>query len=117
MATIATFKTARDGFLEGQIRTLGLNASLTMEPVNSDKEGAPAYRVFADGIELGAAWAKTAKASGRVYHQVRLDDPGLPAPIFASLFRDEDTGGYDLVWNRPKRPARRSATRRSPSRH
>ena len=117
MATIATLKPARDGFLEGQIRTLGLNAPLTAEPVNSAKEGAPAYRLFADGIELGAAWAKTAKGSGRVYHQVRLDDPSLPAPIFASLFRDEDTGSYDLVWSRPKRPARRTATRRSPGRH
>ncbi len=117
MATIATLKPARDGFLEGQIRTLNLNASLTMEPVNSDNEGAPAYRAFADGIELGAAWAKTAKGSGRVYHQVRLDDPSLPAPIFASLFRDEDTGSYDLVWNRPKRSTRRPTTRRNTGRH
>jgi uncharacterized protein (DUF736 family) len=116
MATIGTFTSDRDGFLKGQIRTLNLDTSVSMEPVSSDKEGAPAYRLFAGDVELGAAWAKTAKASGRLYHQVRLDDPSLPAPIFANLIEDRDTGDFALIWNRPKRPARRSSDRRSQSR-
>ena len=91
MATIGTFTTDRDGFLKGQIRTLNLDASVSMEPVNSDKEGAPAFRLYAGDVELGAAWAKTAKESGREYHQVRIDDPSLPAPIFANLVSDDDT--------------------------
>ena len=117
MATIGTFTTDRDGFLKGQIRTLNLDASVSMEPVNSDKEGAPAYRLFAGAVELGAAWAKTARESGRLYHQVRIDDPSLPAPIFANLVSDDETGNYALIWNRPKRPAKREPARRSPSRH
>ena len=91
MATIGTFTTSDHGFLKGQIRTLNLDASVSMEPVNSDKEGAPAYRLFAGAVELGAAWAKTGKESGRLYHQVRIDDPSLPAPIFANLVEDRDT--------------------------
>jgi uncharacterized protein (DUF736 family) len=117
MATIGTFTTDRDGFLKGQIRTLNLDASVSMEPVSSDKEGAPAYRLFAGEVELGAAWAKTARESGRLYHQVRIDDPSLPAPIFANLVEDRDTGDYALIWNRPKRPAKRQPARRGQSRH
>lgn len=112
MATIGTFTPARDGFLQGTIRTLTLDTPAQMEPVTSEKEGAPAYRLYAGEIELGAAWAKTAKESGRDYHQVRLDDPSFPAPIFANLIRDEDTGIYSLIWNRPKPPA---STRRAAS--
>ncbi len=117
MATIGTFTTDRDGFLKGQIRTLNLDASVSMEPVTSDKEGAPAYRLFAGDVELGAAWAKTAKESGRHYHQVRLDDPSFAAPVFANLIEDVEAGNFTLIWNRPKRPAERPATRRTPSRH
>ena len=117
MATIGTFTTDRDGFLKGQIRTLNLDASVSMEPVTSDKEGAPAYRLFAGDVELGAAWAKTARESGRHYHQVRLDDPSFAAPVFANLIEDVETGNFTLIWNRPKRPAKRQPARRNPSRH
>ena len=51
-------------------------------------------------MELGAAWAKTAKESGREYHQVRLDDPSFAAPIFANLIEHEDSGSFALIWNR-----------------
>jgi uncharacterized protein (DUF736 family) len=109
MATIGTFTLDR-GFLKGQIKTLNLSADVSMEPVESQKEGAPAYRVYAGAVELGAAWAKTAKESGRAYHQVRIDDPSFPAPIFANLI-EEDSGSFALIWNRPK------ATRRGEGNH
>lgn len=46
VATIGAFTTDRDGFLTGQIRTLDLHATVSMEPVNSDRKGAclPALR-------------------------------------------------------------------------
>src|SRR3954453_22865111 len=70
MTTIGTFTAAKDGFLQGKIKTLTLNlAKVTLEPVNSDHDSAPAFRLFANGIKLGAAWAKTAKESGRRYGQ------------------------------------------------
>lgn len=102
MATIGTFTHDRDGFLVGSIRTLTLDTPAQMEPIASDTQGAPAYRLYAGEVELGAAWAKTARESGRAYHQVRLDDPSFPAPIFANLIADESAGTYSLVWNRPK---------------
>ena len=110
MATIGTFTLDRDGSLKGQIKTLTLSAEVSLEPVESDEEGAPAYRLYAGAVELGAAWAKTAKESGREYHQVRLDDPSFPAPIFANLIEDEDSGSFALIWNRQ---AARSAAARA----
>src|SRR3954449_11824203 len=104
MTTIATFTPAKDGFLQGKIKTLTLNlAKVTLEPVTSDHESARAFRLVANGIELGAAWAKTAKERGRPYHQVSLDDPSSPAPVFANLIANEEGAGYSLIWNRPKR--------------
>ncbi len=89
-----------------------------MERVTSDKEGAPAYRLFAGEVELGAAWAKTARESGRAYHQVRLDDPSFAAPIFANLIQAAETGEFVLIWTRPKKAKRPAGNaRRSPSRH
>ena len=112
MTTIGTFTSAKDGFLKGTIKTLTLTLpKVTFEPVTSDHESAPAFRIFSGTIEFGAAWAKIAKESGRSYHQVRLDDPSLPAPIFANLLQDEGTGAYILIWNRPKRASSRQQRR------
>lgn len=110
MATIGTFTRDQDGFLTGQIRTLTLNTPVTLEPVASQAEGAPAYRVYAGEVELGAAWAKTGRESGRAYHQVRLDDPSFPAPIFANLIEDAESGISTLIWNRhkPAKPQHRA---------
>lgn len=120
MATIGTFTPAQDGFLHGSIRTLTLDTRAQLEPVNSDRAGAPAYRLYAGEIELGAAWAKTAKESGRAYHQIRLDDPSFSAPIFANLIEDADTGVFSLIWSRPKaagktsrRPAKAGSSKKN----
>ena len=110
MTTIGTFTPAKDGFLQGKIKTLTLNlAKVTLEPVNSDHDSAPAFRLFANGIEMGAAWGKTGRESGRRYHQVRLDDPSFPAPVLANLIMNEEGAGYSLIWNRPKRFSRQGS--------
>src|SRR3954468_1491739 len=104
MTTIGTFTAAKDGFLQGKIKTLTLNlAKVTLEPVNSDHESTPAFRLFANGIELGAAWGKTEKESDLHYDQVNLDDPSFPAPVFANLIANEEGAGFSLIWTRPKR--------------
>ncbi len=63
----------------------------------SSNEKAPALRVLAGTVEIGAAWKRTSK-DNTVYHSVKLDDPSFPAPIFANLVEVE--GGYALVWSR-----------------
>ena len=65
MATIGTFTTDRDGFLTGRIRTLNLDATVSMEPVSSDREGAPAYRIYAGEVEFGVIPHPLARAGFR----------------------------------------------------
>jgi uncharacterized protein (DUF736 family) len=35
------------------------------------------------------------------YLWLKLDDPSFNAPIYASLFDDDDGKTFDLVWTRP----------------
>jgi uncharacterized protein (DUF736 family) len=101
MATIGTF-TEKDGKLLGKIQTLTINSSLAFVPNQSQNSpDAPAYRIFAGRSEVGAAWAKTSNAAGKPYFSVRLDDPSLAAPFFASLIEQDE--GYVLIWSRPQR--------------
>jgi uncharacterized protein (DUF736 family) len=105
MSQIGQFTREETGFT-GHLRTLTLDLSLALVPLeNSEAENAPAYRVHADdedGPEVGAAWKRSGEKAGE-YFSVLLDDPALPQPIRANLFRDDDAGAaWSLHWNRPK---------------
>ena len=44
---------------------------------------------------------QSARESGEPYHSVKLDGPGLAAPINAALFASkEKPGQFELSWNR-----------------
>jgi uncharacterized protein (DUF736 family) len=96
MANIGTFqKTGND--YRGEIVTV----MLQKKNVTSDNENAPTHRVFVAKAEIGAAWAKTSKED-RDYLSIKLDDPSFNAPIFASLFADEDGKTHNLIWSRAR---------------
>ena len=98
MAQIGTFTRGEDGVFNGSIRTLSLNVKARLIPADSSSnEKAPAVRVLAGRVEIGAAWQRTSKEN-TPYHSVKLDDPSFPAPIYANLVEVE--GGYALVWSR-----------------
>ena len=98
MAQIGSFTRGEDGTLTGTIRTLSLNVKARFVPAEaSSNEKAPALRVFAGPVEIGAAWKRTSKEN-TLYYSVKLDDPSFPTPIFANLVEIE--GGYTLVWSR-----------------
>jgi uncharacterized protein (DUF736 family) len=97
MAQIGTFTRIEDGTFSGAIRTLRLNEG----PFCPDRQGqrkAPDLRAYAGAIEIGVAWKRSARETGREFFSVKLDDPSFPAPIFANLV--EVDGGYALVWSR-----------------
>ena len=103
MANIGTFKKSGDNNFTGEIVTMSLqkkNVTIVAETA-SDNENAPSHRVFVAKAEIGAAWAKTSK-EGRDYHSIKLDDPSFNAPIFASLFADEDGKTFNLIWSRAR---------------
>lgn len=98
MANIGTFTTSKDGFT-GTLRTLTLQAKVSIVPNNKSNDNAPDYRILATGgYEIGAAWEKLSQ-SDRPYLSVSLDDPALPAPIYANLI-ESDNGTYVLIWSR-----------------
>ena len=101
MAIIGTF-TQRDGGFHGSIRTLTINAKVSIVPLEQSDEAseqAPRYRVFVNGsgVEVGAAWDQTSK-KGKAYLRVGLDDPSFPEYRWANLIEGEK--GWALMWSR-----------------
>jgi len=99
MAQIGSFTRDETGVYTGTIRTLTLNVKATVRPVDRDHDKAPDHRVFAGAVEIGAGWTRAAKESGAEYLSVKLDDPSLPAPIYATLVQGDD-GSNKLIWSR-----------------
>jgi uncharacterized protein (DUF736 family) len=98
MAQIGTFTRGDDGTFTGTHPHPLAQRQSAVRPIEpSSNNKAPALRVFAGPIEIGAAWKRTSK-DNTVYHSVKLDDPSFPAPIFANLVEVES--GYALVWSR-----------------
>jgi uncharacterized protein (DUF736 family) len=101
MAIIGTFTRTADGKLSGTLKTLTLSTKLQFVPETSkSKDNAPDYRIFLGALEVGAAWQKTARESGRDYWSVKLDDPAFAAPLYASLVETEDDKVFNLLWSR-----------------
>ena len=100
MATIGTFIRSGDtDTFTGTVKTLSINAKVTIRPQDKTSEKAPDYRAFSGQVELGAGWKKTSKED-RPYISVKLDDPSFPAPIYATLVETDETGSYNLIWSR-----------------
>jgi uncharacterized protein (DUF736 family) len=101
MAIIGTFTRSADGKISGNLKTLSLSSKLQFVPeTNKSKDSAPDFRIFLAGLEVGAAWRKTARESGREYWSVKLEDPAWAAPLFASLVETEDGNTFNLLWSR-----------------
>lgn len=100
MAQMGTF-TAKDGSYTGTIRTMTINVKARLVP-NRDKgsNGAPDFRLYAGGAELGAAWRQESKQGETPYLTVRLDDPGFAAPVRTAFFENEKEGTRIMVWRR-----------------
>lgn len=99
MANIGTF-TLHNNVFTGTVCTLLLNAPITLVPNTKESDNAPDYRLYAGAVEVGAAWRKVSKAE-RSYLSVTIDDPALPAAIYARLV-EGPTGIHDLLWSRSK---------------
>jgi len=94
---IGNFTTQDDGYT-GTLTTLTHCGTLVFEP----KAKGADYQITLDGIEIGAAWKKTGRESGKAYLSVKLDSPFLPAPVNCALMA-QDNGTHILVWSRDER--------------
>lgn len=102
MGQIGTFTRNENGFF-GRVRTLSLDTDLAIVPAEkSNAEKAPNHRVLLFGSEIGAAWDHTSEEAGP-YLSVTIDDPCLPEPMRARLFKSrEDENEWALHWSRRK---------------
>lgn len=101
MAQIGAF-TMKDGAWTGTIRTMTINVKAQLVPNKEKANGAPDFRLYAGGAELGAAWRQDSKDGETPYLAVKLDDPSFAQPMRAAFFENEKAGTGVLVWNRPK---------------
>jgi len=102
MANIGSFTKAADGSLNGFIRTLHLNTRAKFAPLSAGGNGGPDFRIFAGDVEIGAAWNKPSQ-QGRPFISAKMDEPSLPAPIYANLYEDDDTPGqFSMIWKRAR---------------
>ena len=97
MTTIGTFTRDETGFT-GTIATLAIKAKAVIRPVRKTVENAPDFRVYASGVEIGAAWSKKSEAD-KPYLSIKLDDPSFAEAIYCRLVGRED-GDHVLVWSR-----------------
>jgi uncharacterized protein (DUF736 family) len=105
MATIGTFKQTATNSFTGEIVTLSLQANnvrVVPTDANAGGENAPSHRVYVGRVEIGAAWTKRS-TEGRDYLGLKLDDPSFSAPIYANLFKDDESYEFNLIWSRPAR--------------
>ena len=102
MPMIGTFTKTGDSFV-GTIRTMTINVKAKIVP-NKEKanDGAPDYRIYAGGAELGAGWRETSKDEGTEYLALKLDDPSFATPIRAAFFENEDEETGVMLWSRPR---------------
>ncbi len=103
MANIGIFKKSGSEF-HGEIITLSVQVKgIRIAPeANRGTDNAPSHRIYVGRAEIGAAWSKRSN-EGRDYLSVKLDDPSFTAPIYASLFDDEDGEGCSLIWSRGRK--------------
>ena len=99
MAQIGSFTRDETGTYSGTIRTLTLNVKASIRPCSRDHDKAPDHRVYAGAIEIGAGWTKSTRDESNEYLSMKIDDPSLPAPIYASLVAGEK-GEHRLIWSR-----------------
>jgi len=105
MSLIGQFIRSNSSY-SGYIRTLGLDAELTVVPApQSDADNAPDFRIHLgpddNGPEVGAGWKRTGERAGE-YVTLQLDSPTFTFPIRANLFQSpDDEATWGLFWNRP----------------
>ncbi|WP_336579957.1 DUF736 domain-containing protein [Sphingopyxis witflariensis] len=95
--------TIEKGFV-GQLKTLSIRAPIEIR-VNPSKNGdvQPDYRVYSEGVEIGAGWIRIGETSGKPFVSLTLAAPEFgPRRIYANLGRaagQDSDDAYAIIWN------------------
>lgn len=93
----------QDGFA-GQLRTLSIKAAIEIRR-NKQKAGdvQPDYRIWSDGIEIGAGWIRIGQVSQKPYVSLALEAPEFgQRRLYAKLGRaagQDDPDTFAIIWN------------------
>ncbi len=89
---------------KGKLKTLTISTAIEIAP-NREKadDKQPDYRIFSDEkTEIGAAWRRVGKSSGKPYLSLTFAAPELGRRLFANLGpaagQDNDLH-YAIIWN------------------
>jgi uncharacterized protein (DUF736 family) len=96
-----------NGHLVGSVSTLTMKLTIALRAVHSNNPNAPVYEIMAlsaarEWIKVGALFEQAANNTGLVFHTGKIEDPSLAAPLYISMFRQDD-GSFNIVWSRPTR--------------
>jgi uncharacterized protein (DUF736 family) len=105
MAQIGLVTKQKDGSFVGKLKTLSIDADIRIVPVKKkEKESHPDFRISCKGIDVGAAWLKEGKESGKEYISASVSAPEFGTLYFnlgkAAGQDDEDV--MALIWNEKK---------------
>jgi len=103
MTTIGHFKKSGSEYI-GEITTLHAQTKGVRIVPETSRAGdmLPSHRIYLGKSELGAGWTRRT-SENREYLAIKLDDPSLVAPIYASLFENEDGETCSLIWSRSRK--------------
>ena len=104
--TLGSFTKLDTGAFTGTFKTLNVNASLSIVPVDKMSEDAPDHRVYAGAgqrYEVGAGWSQVAKSSGEKYVNLKIAAPEFgPYAIYCRLVKleqpAEDGATHMILW-------------------
>ena len=104
MATIGKVTKQKDGSYKGELKTLSVQANITIVPVKDKaSEKHPDFNVLSDGIHVGAGWTRKSKTSGNNYVSLSISAPEFgPKTLYANLGRavgEKDPTVFNLIWN------------------
>jgi uncharacterized protein (DUF736 family) len=102
--TLGSFTKLDTGAFTGTFKTLNVNATLSIVPVDKMSEDAPDHRVYAgpaQRYEVGAGWSQVAKSSGETYVNLKIAAPEFgPYAIYCRLVEQpaEDGATHMILW-------------------
>jgi uncharacterized protein (DUF736 family) len=98
MATIAKMTKNKDGSFGGTLILPSMSgAVITLRTIDKQTATGPAYRVYIEEFESGAAWKSTSK-KGNDYLSLKLIDPTFHGSVmYPVLLKTDD--GYSLDWS------------------
>ena len=68
MTAIGNVTRDKNGGFKGHLRTVSIRAEIEILPVEIKPSGnKPDYRVFSQGVEIGAGWKRIGETSGKEY--------------------------------------------------